>query len=880
MKDISTLTSDQQKLIESEHTYRGIFNSLNEAVYILDAQGHFLDVNQGAVRMYGFEHDYFIGKTPADLSAPDRNDFNRIVEQLNLALNGEPQSLEFWAINSRGRAFPKEVHLYPGDYFSQQVVIAVARDITDRKKFEQQLLRSEERVREVVEQASDGIFIADIHGKYTDVNSAGCQMLGYARDEIIGKTILDLIPPEEANRLLESKAEMIKGDVHISEWTLTCKDGTPLPVEVSANILPDGQWQGFVRDISDRKKAEQELHLAKFVMDHAPLNITFVDADARIRYLNKTGCETLGYTPEEVLNLSIPDIDPLFTMEVWNEHWQDLKQNISVTIETEHQRKNGERFPIEVIANYLEFGDKVYNVAFDREISESKKKQVALENERMRFRTLFESSNDGLFILNMQGGFIDLNRTAYERLGYSREEMLSMSVSQLDPPEFAAKVPERMAQIMQHGEAVFESAHYRKDGSIMPVEINARVLELDGQQVVFSNIRDISERKQFEEQLRQSQKMEAIGTLVGGIAHDFNNMLAAIQGNLYLAKLHTQPHSTAAEKLSNIEQLGNRAAEMVQQLLTFARKDSINIHVFSLNTFMHEGYKLASAAIPENIDHQTSVCEQPLHIRGDATQLQQVLMNLLNNAVDATAEISEPRIRCSLEPFTADWAFNRRNPELEGEHFACITIKDNGHGIAAEHLNSVFEPFYTTKEVGKGTGMGLAMTYGAIQTHKGTIEVESKEGTGTAFRVYLPITAAEIEQQPEEIVADAESDGETIILVDDNENLRRTTHEVLQSMGYTVLEASDGKQALDLYQQQREKVSMIISDIVMPKMSGIELLDAVHHIDDKLPVILITGYDKEAVLGDHTCSEHCLLLNKPFGFEILSQAIRTMLKSK
>jgi len=558
-----------------------------------------------------------------------------------------------------------------------------------------------------------------------------------------------------------------------------------------------------------------------------------------------------------------------------------LKTSGPETMEYRLKRKDGSWEWIKSTGKVVEHnaaGEPLRMIGIHTDISLQKQNQILLDAERKRFMMLFDASSDGMFIIDMNGQFIDINRTAYERLGYSKAEMLAMQLTELDPPEFAARVPERLALIFSQGSATFETAHYRKDGSVMPVEINARIIELDGQNAFFSVVRDISERKKLEGQLRQSQKMEAIGTLVGGIAHDFNNMLAAIQGNLYLARKQLQDHPIADLKLGNIERLGTQAAEMVHQLLTFARKDSVAMHVFNLNTFMIEGYHLARASIPESIDHQTIICEQALYIKGDATQLQQVLMNLLNNAVDAVENTPQPAIRCSLTAFEATRAFRQKHPQLAGDHFVCICVKDNGSGIPGDRLDKIFEPFFTTKEVGKGTGLGLAMLYGAIQTHGGAVEVESKAGIGTAFRVYLPLSDSVSEPVAKKLIPDMNGHGETILLVDDEESLRSATSEVLKSMGYRVIEASNGDEALTAFKANRDQIDLIISDVIMPRMGGLELMTQVKKLDQTMPVMLITGYDRDHVMNKNLLREGCQLLNKPFNFDILSQTIQAMVK--
>ncbi|TLS67258.1 PAS domain S-box protein [Mariprofundus erugo] len=1028
--DISERKAAERKLVESEQSYRGIFNSLHEAVYILDEKGIFLDVNRGAEKMYGFPRDYFIGKNPGDLSVPNRNDMEQVAAQLQLALHGQPQSLEFWAYNSRGEAFPKEVHLYPGNYFGRRVVIAVATDISERKKSEMALHASEERLQLAQEIGQVGIwdwnpqtgvlywtdqtfrmfgyepgaieptfelFLQHVHpddrqmlyhavqaalsqgekydvdcrfmdrdgheyvayaqgqvifsdegqpvrmlgtfqditgrkqvegalqrsgaflGKIFDNASEGisvCQacdefpyvrftlwngrmteMTGYTIDQIneLGWYQSMYPEPEQQARAIARMERMREGDnLTGEEWEVTTGAGEKRIFSISTSTIVTAEGEpavvGLMHDVTERKQtAEALIQAAEFrgkLMDQASEGIVLwrpqASGEPEFISWNPRMQEITGYTQEEINRLGW--LRTIYASESERDKAGKtmrmvLAGDINRGEDFEIVTRQGERRHVHISSSLVAGSQREQCVlAVVQDITESKRQQALLEASRKRFSTLFDSSSDAIFILDTTGKFIDVNKTAYTRLGYSKDEMLAMHVAELDPPEFAVMVPDRMAKLVQTGYAVFESAHYRADGTIMPVEINARLIELDEQNVILSVIRDISERKEFEEQLRQSQKMEAIGTLVGGIAHDFNNMLAAMQGNIYLARMEMEPCSMASERLNNIEKLGERAAEMVQQLLTFARRDAVSRRNLVLNSFMKEAYKLASAAIPENIDHHSSVCDELLVIHGDATQLQQVLMNLLNNAVDAVAGVAAPGIRCALTAYQADREFAERHPELAVDQFACITVADNGHGIAPDAMAKIFEPFYTTKEVGKGTGLGLAMLYGAVQNHGGVVEVESQPGRGTSFSIYLPL------MEDSEAAGEAGKSvcggghSETILLVDDEVSVLETTCEVLESMGYRVLTASNGEEAFALFMAHAGEVDLIISDVVMPKMGGVELLRSVRRYNEQLPFMLVTGYDRDHVIGVGAPGNHCQILNKPFNFDVLSRSIQSLVR--
>ena len=384
----------------------------------------------------------------------------------------------------------------------------------------------------------------------------------------------------------------------------------------------------------------------------------------------------------------------------------------------------------------------------------------------------------------------------------------------------------------------------------------------------------------LEQQFNQAQKMEAIGTLVGGIAHDFNNMLAGMTGNLYLAKKNVQDRPNVVHKLTKVEQLSFRAAEMIQQLLTFARKGQISIKTFPLTPFINEALKLCSSTLPENIEFHQSICRDPLSIDGDGTQIHQALMNLINNARDAVDSVDNPRITIRLEAFYPDDAFVNHHTYFTTGAYAHLSVEDNGCGIPEDKIEHLFEPFFTTKEVGKGTGLGLAMVFGATKSHGGFVEVDSIEGEGSTFHVYLPLVEAE------DIASESPSEkeviqgyGELILLVDDEKNILETGKEVLEAMGYQVLSAPDGMKAIEIFTANQDRISLIIMDLVMPRLGGAEAIERIREICPDIKVIFSSGYDKEATLPDKIYSSETVTLSKPYKIEELSKAIRNQLDS-
>jgi len=400
----------------------------------------------------------------------------------------------------------------------------------------------------------------------------------------------------------------------------------------------------------------------------------------------------------------------------------------------------------------------------------------------------------------------------------------------------------------------------------------------------FLNLGKVSEQTSAlvnaNDQLRHAQKMEAIGTLVGGMAHDFNNTLAAITGNIYLTKEGVKHLPGTLEKLDTIEALAFRSAEIVKQLLAFSRKGIVNMQPMELSSFLSEMVKLHGVILPENIEfHHDYIDPQEINICADANQLEQVILNLLSNARDAVYGVSEPKVSLHLEKWLADKTFKERHPEVKGFEFARISVTDNGCGIDEECHEHLFEPFYTTKGVNEGTGLGLSMAYGTLQSHGGTILVESEPGKGSNFQLYLPLLKdAEVPEisKPDEAAA-AQSSTATILLADDDEAVLATIETILERLGHKVITATDGLTAVELYRRKSAEIDLVILDIVMPKMGGIEAHKKIRALNPLVKTIFITGYDPSQQLNTEEMASETVVI-KPFKVAEFSQLIQSTLE--
>jgi len=496
-------------------------------------------------------------------------------------------------------------------------------------------------------------------------------------------------------------------------------------------------------------------------------------------------------------------------------------------------------------------------------------------------------AGDGIMITNRNGQIEYINQALRDILLCENEDVIGQPVSTIDAEMGLTSWRRRFMHAIAR-DHVWHDERWglRSNGEKYLAKVTVTPIRMQaggGISNFITIVRDHTDRHALEMQYHQAQKMEAVGTLVGGIAHDFNNMLSSLTGHVYLAKaqLRKMPVTTtdAGEKiigrLSQVETLSQHAAEMIQQLMTFARKGNVEKTAMALPSFMKEALKLAAVSLPANIHFEHRIEHQGMVILASATQLQQALMNLINNARDAVSDVSQPKISVSLKQVDASHASLQAQDAPAGAYVE-ICVADNGCGIDEDDISRVMEPFFTTKAVGKGTGLGLAMVYGIVKEHLGYIDIHSQLGAGASIHLFLPLTDCKrVAVAPAEQVYPGH--GETILLVDDEPSVRQTCRAVLESLGYAVLEAGDGLEALEVYGRNAAVIAAVISDVVMPRMQGAELASGIKQHNPCLPVILVSGYHQEDVLDDSTHQYVDTMLAKPFSIASVSYALHRLL---
>jgi two-component system cell cycle sensor histidine kinase/response regulator CckA len=493
---------------------------------------------------------------------------------------------------------------------------------------------------------------------------------------------------------------------------------------------------------------------------------------------------------------------------------------------------------------------------------------------------IVESSDEAIISSSLDGTITSFNRSAEQLFGYTAKEAIGQPVSILYPPNRVDPVASKRPDVIEgrHIPAT-EVTRRRKDGSLVTVSLTVSpIKDARGVTVGVSGIsRDVSERRQVEAQLRQAQKMEAVGRLAGGVAHDFNNLLTIINGNTDVLIRLLQHDRRAIEMLRDIHQAGERAAGLTQQLLAYSRKQMLQPEVLDLNAVVAEARPMLARLIGEDIE--ITVVPDPAlrRVKADAGQLGQVLMNLCVNARDAMPTGGTIVIRTSnIVMNGSEWpevSDPPRGPYVE------LSVTDTGTGMDAETQKHLFEPFFTTKERGKGTGLGLATVYGIVKQSGGFIRAETAKGVGTTFRVYLPAVDARVESRTQDALA-APRGRETVLIVEDEPRVRSLMRLMLQRAGYTVLEAEDGVQAVELAAAHGPDLDLLVTDVVMPRMSGPQVADALRAARPGLSVIFISGYTGDAMLRHGVGEPTTPFLQKPFTMTDLTRKVRQVLDQR
>ncbi len=871
---IQTLrTREEQKRAEavlqrSEQNYREIFNATNEAILLHDAAtGDILDVNDAMLRLYGYA-------SKADVLACQYSELNANISPYTLveardyihqAVTEGPQVFEWRARHSNGETFWVEVSLRSSQIGGAGRILAVARDINERKQSLQLLIESEKRYHDLFAHMNEGfafcqMIFEDGQPKdfiYLAVNEMFVTLTGLKN--VVGRRISEIIPGIHASdrELLEIYGRVAatgKPEKHERYFK-----ALQIWLELSIYSTAQNLFTVVFDVITERKRTEEEIRRLTVFAELNPNPVLEFRADGTLAYCNHAAINLSR-------SLSLSGVVALLPSKV-----EDLVRQCLATdqpqlrLETHCASRtlSSSFYPIRKTNTvHCYMGD----------ITERKR---AEEQMNVQFSALTAVAN--AIVITDLGGKIEWANPAFSKLtGYSAEEVIGkypslLKSGQQSPAFYSNLWATIITGNVWHGEIV----NRRKDGQLYTEEMTITpVRGSDGQVAHFVAIKlDVTEKRELERRMQQSQKMEAIGTLAGGIAHDFNNILASMFGYTYLLQQETEGTQAAQESIEEILKATGRAKDLVQQILTFSRQREQKPQVIQLGPIVREAIKFLRASLPAQIKIELNLAADAPAVLADPTQIYQVTINLATNALHAM-EGRPGQLTVSLDSFLPDDKFSQSHPEFRRIPHARLIVADTGHGMDAETLERIFEPFFTTKPVGKGTGLGLAVVHGIVQSHNAIILVDSQPGCGTTFQLYFP---GENRSSASTVALDNEvpqGGGEKILLLDDEPALTAALQRLLVRLNYQVTTSNHAREAINWCKENPAQVDLVITDLTMPELTGLEVASQLHAFRPDLPIILVSGFSADINRESLEAAGICELLEKPISRRSLAETVR------
>ena len=936
--DLTELTAANEAVASSENRYRFLFESSADGFFMIDENGKFMQVNEAGCEKLGYTRGEIIGQSIEKIIPPQVH--SRTGSRVRQAFLEKDITFESLHLRKDGTQIPVEVRSRAVLFEGKPVLLSTARDLTERKKAEKAIAQRNRQLKilstasvkinavlnvsdilrtlvlsgiELVGATSgtvglleEGILVFREYFRSGDVMpidvrfAPGQGTPGFAytakRSRITNEPERDPLVIRELHEkfgiynvidvpIISRKGEVLGAfAIHnsIDRRPFTEDDVEMLEgLAASASVALENAT--LLTDMTRAEAAIRESEEKFRTLVESSLVGVYIIQDGRFVYTNPAMSKMYHYTAAEFMAM------PSVLDTVAPEDHQAVMDNIRKRIDGEAEsikydftavKRNGERVRVEVFGSRTSYHGRPAVIGTAEDVTERKNAEERLRHSEERYRSLFEESIDAIYVTTPAGKFLDINTAGVKLFGFdSRDELLALeNVKELyDNPEER----ERTKQIMETDGFMRDNliTVRRKDGIRLIVQDSATVLrDADGKPIAYRGIlRDVTEKRKLEEQLLQSQKLESLGQLTSGIAHDFNNVLGGIIGFTELALGKIGEDHPVNGYLMRIYGLADRAAKITKQLLAFARRQILMPRELNLNELIGDILELLKRLLGEQIQVRFIPGAELKTILADPSQVEQVVLNLSVNAGDAMEHGGKLTIETANTRL--DEFYCRTHTNVRPGEYAVITVSDTGTGMDQVTLERIFEPFYTTKEIGKGTGLGLSVVHGIIRQHGGTISVYSEKGKGTTFKVYFPAAKGIARKSPDRQgrATKISRGSETVLVVEDNEELREFMRTFLVENGYTVLTAREGEEGLAAFERQPSNISLIISDIVMPKMSGKALKEAV---DKRFPgrkFLFISGYTDNDVHQGFILDEKVDFLQKPFTAIEFSERVRKIL---
>ncbi|UCG13056.1 MAG: PAS domain S-box protein [Deltaproteobacteria bacterium] len=882
--DIVQRKRAEDALRESEKKFRAITGTAVDAIILMDSKGKISYWNPAAERMFGHSTTEAIGQelhlflAPQQYHELSKKGFNTFQTTGKGPIVGK--TAEFLAIRKDGTQFPIEVSTSALEVKGEWHAAGILRDISERKSAEKELNLQKTYFQHLFENSPEASAILDNEDRIVDANKEFEQLFQYSIGEIKGEFINDLIISDDL--LHEAKSltrQVLNCQVIKKETTRKRKDNTIVDVSVLGYPITFNDEQvgtyAIYQDISERKQGEKALRASekqyRNLVDNALVGIYKTDLDGNILYANDALIKMLGFE----------SIEEMTSIGVIN-RYRNIKDRM-VLVENLKKAGKVNNFEVELLTNTGDVKNVILTALLEENVISGMIMDITdrrrAEEERIRLATAVEQAAESVIISDRRGTIRYVN-PAFERLsGFRREDILGQNFRILKSDRHDESYYQRMWDTISCGRVWSGRINNRmKDGTVCEFETTISPLrDSSGAIVNFVSVnRDVTQEVALEAQLLQAQKMEAVGTLAGGIAHDFNNLLQVVQGYADVLLLSMDLGDSQRLALQKIHRSARRGAELTQQLLTFSRKVESKRRILDLNREVEQVRKLLERTIPKMIEIELCLASDLMRVKADPAQMEQAIMNLAVNAKDAMPDGG--KISIETANVTLDGTHCETHLGTGPGKYVKVSISDTGHGMDREIVEHVFEPFYTTKEVGKGTGLGLAMVYGIVKSHDGHILCHSSPEMGTTFKIYLPAIEQESEKgETEDTKTPVNGGTETILLVDDEELIRELGVELFGDAGYRVLTAADGPSALQLYRQEKDKIDLIILDLIIPGIGGGKCLEEILRINPRARVLVASGYSADDPLREAVTSGARAHISKPYNVGQMLALVREVL---
>ena len=880
--DITIQKQAEEALRQSEERFRDISYSMADWIWEVDTNGRYTFCSGKVKEILGYRPHELIGKTPFELMPKNEGDRVGKIFRKILAQKKSFRDLENWNIHKNGQMVCLLSNGKP--IINEQGKLTgyrgVDKDITQRKKAELQF-------RNLFENVPVGLYRTTPDGRIIMANPALIKMLGFSSFEELAEKNLEESGFEsdysraEFKRILEKKGQIL-GLTSARKR----KDGGILFIRENARAVRDETgniryYEGSIEDVTAYKRQEETLRKLSGVIEQTADLVLITNKEGIIEYVNPAFQKITGYEKEEIVG-ETPNIlkSGKHDKEFYKNLWKTIRSGEVFNSVFINRKKNGELFYEEKTITPLRDSRRkiTHFVSTGKDITKQKQAEETTRKSEAKYRRFFMEDLTGDYVSTADGKILLCNPAFAKIFGFdSTEEVMKYNMSSFytNPAD-----REEFLNLLKKEKKLYNHEIELRDRYGNPRHIVQNVVghfndknelvEIQGYLI------DVTKRKKLEEQFRQAQKMEAIGKLAGGVAHDFNNLLTVISGYSGLLLQRLVPDEPMYREIQQIAKAGERAAALTDQLLAFSRRQVIQPRIVNLNTIVLDTKKMLRRLIGEDIEIITSLSSNLDNVKVDPGQMDQVIINLAVNARDAMP--MGGKLIIETANFEIDHNYKKEHVEIKEGCYVMLAVSDTGSGMSKEIQSRIFEPFFTTKERGKGTGLGLSTVYGIVKQNNGYIWVYSEPEKGTAFKIYFPrveeeASVSEVQQfSPESLQGN-----ETVLIVEDEEYVRELAGRILGENGYSVLKAEDGYHALQVAQQYQRTIHLLLTDVVMPKMSGKELSEKIEALHSGIKVVFFSGYTDDAILYHQVLDPNINFIQKPFTPPNLLKKIREVL---